>query len=858
MDSGNVHIFSEGVFMESWEELLQQASAARQQKNWAELAGIAQELQKLHREEGDLFYCEALLAQNKFEEADRAGQVMLEHFPSSQACLRRYAEITLRGCDWPRTRERARMLREQFPADPFGWHAGCRALREMRRFEEAEQLCAVMLKKFPGNFACLWQAVWLAYQSRNFHSTLERAQKLQEKFPQRCEGGRFHAIALCELENYEAADAVSLQQIEKFPDNVTCHYRYVENAVHACNWPEVIVRAENMLKKYPDHIACMFDLATAYIKTNDCQSFENIAEEICQKTQNTPAANQNYARLASLDMENADSCFWGKKLASFTPAPNQRDTTLFFEWGPNGILATISLLQQLNEYLSAKNAHLYICFYPLLGSIVLKNDFEYSIANAFRVKHNKNKYQYDYFSSLFEDIPYADAEYLKEICNIPEIYTNASGGLAFRDHATKAVNTCNGKRVTCYQQATAENKVFICGSCVVYGYPSEDKHTIASLLQQRINNENLPLNVYNLGFPGGRLHKLINNLQQEDIRENDIVFLIPPYIPYNFPLLKAFCLYNKIPMQDFSHIFANRRSIYGKVFSDRATHLTYKGNQLFADTLFENFIKYYNSIKNSESKIAEFAKTYLNASQDVESPQEDETATAIHKMFSQYPRFEGKIGSIVMNCNPFTNGHLHLIRLASQLVNHLYIFVVEEDKSVFKFADRLRLVQQGCASLRNVTVMPSGKFILSAETFPEYFTKESKKDITVDPSGDIHIFGKYIAKEFNISIRFVGEEPLDKITRQYNESMRTVLPKYGIQFIEIPRKEEGEGVISASRVRRLMQEGNFEEIKNLVPPTTLEFLRKDFPGSKQTVEAAPHPASKTLFATLRRFLGKSR
>lgn len=842
--------------MEILENLLQQASAARQQKNWAELIKIALELQELGKEEGYLLQCEALLAQKKFEEADNASQTMLEKFPSSLACLRRYTEVTLRGEDWPRTCQRAKMLREQFPADPFGWHTGCRALREMRRFEEAEQLCSISLKKFPKNYNCLKQSLWLAYQRGDYLSTLERARNLQEKFPNHYEGGDFQIIALCELQNYEAADTISLQQQKKFPDNIKCHYRYVQNAVHACNWPEVVLRASKMLDSYPDHIDCMFDLATVYTRQHDYQSFVIIAEKIFQKAQNIPSINRIYARLTSLDMEYSDSSFWKEKLASLVAEnerERERERTLFAELGPNGTLATCFLVKQFNNYIESKKAHLCICCHALLDNITEKNDFEYQITNKFRRKHNKYRYQYDYFSSLFSDIKYADNNYLKDICNIPQIYITPTGSLAFKDHATKAVNTRNGKRITCYQKSSVSNKVFIVGTCIAYGYPSEDKYTIESLIQQKINKENLQFNVYNIGFPGASLHQLINTMKQEDICDGDIIILITPRIPFNFSLFKAFCIYNKIPIQDFSHIFANKRSSYGKVFSDSSPHLTHKGNQLFADTLFESFIKHYNAIKNSASIIANFKNTYINKLENTNICQEDKTATIINRMFSRYPKFTGKIGSIVMNCNPFTNGHLHLIRLASQLVNHLYIFVVEEDKSIFKFTDRFHLVQKGCAELDNVTVLPSGRYILSAETFPEYFTKESQNDITIDPSGDIHIFGKYIAKEFNISIRFAGEEPFDNITRQYNNSMRTVLPNYGIQFIEIPRKKEGKDPISASRVRRLMQNQNFTEIKDLVPPSTFEFLQNKF--SKKEQSTAPQ-INNTLFSSWRDLLKK--
>ena len=80
-----------------------------------------------------------------------------------------------------------------------------------------------------------------------------------------------------------------------------------------------------------------------------------------------------------------------------------------------------------------------------------------------------------------------------------------------------------------------------------------------------------------------------------------------------------------------------------------------------------------------------------------------------------------KVGAIVMNCNPFTNGHKYLIETARNKVDVLLIFVLEEDKSYFSYKDRMTMVKLGTADMGNVYVVPSGKFMISALTFPEYF-----------------------------------------------------------------------------------------------------------------------------------------
>ena len=59
--------------------------------------------------------------------------------------------------------------------------------------------------------------------------------------------------------------------------------------------------------------------------------------------------------------------------------------------------------------------------------------------------------------------------------------------------------------------------------------------------------------------------------------------------------------------------------------------------------------------------------------------------------------------------------------------------------------------------------------------------------------------------------------------------MNRVLPEYGIEFIEIERKEDESGVvISASNVRKYLQNGDYKRIEEIVPYTTYEFLKKNF------------------------------
>ncbi len=180
--------------------------------------------------------------------------------------------------------------------------------------------------------------------------------------------------------------------------------------------------------------------------------------------------------------------------------------------------------------------------------------------------------------------------------------------------------------------------------------------------------------------------------------------------------------------------------------------------------------------------------------------------------------------TIVMNCNPFTLGHRYIIENACRENENIIIFVVEEDKSVFPFKSRFKLIKEGTKDLENVVVVPAGEYIISSATFPNYFLKKNDNALKEYTKLDCNIFGKYFASKFNIVKRYVGTEPHCEVTNMYNESIKDILPNYGVKVEIIDRKEVDEDAISASRVRKLLKERDFDKIKKLVPKTTLDFL----------------------------------
>lgn len=179
-----------------------------------------------------------------------------------------------------------------------------------------------------------------------------------------------------------------------------------------------------------------------------------------------------------------------------------------------------------------------------------------------------------------------------------------------------------------------------------------------------------------------------------------------------------------------------------------------------------------------------------------------------------------KIGAAVMNCNPFTLGHRYLVETAAKECDHVYIFVLSEDQSRFSADDRIEMVRLGTADLPNVTVLPTGPYLISSATFPTYFLKDRDLATQVHCELDIEIFEKYFVPRFGITHRYVGTEPFSPMTAQYNDALKENL--HNVTFVEIPRLETGNTPVSASAVRAALDRN--EDIRALVPETTYRYL----------------------------------
>lgn len=265
---------------------------------------------------------------------------------------------------------------------------------------------------------------------------------------------------------------------------------------------------------------------------------------------------------------------------------------------------------------------------------------------------------------------------------------------------------------------------------------------------------------------------------------------------------------------------------------------------------------------------------------------------AEHPADISLPTAEGRggastIGVIVMNANPFTLGHRYLIEQAARQVDRLFIIPVKEDggehqpsRSLFPYAERKAMMEAAVAQSNKVpkyqsNILPLGEgqgeafvlegspYAISAATFPTYFLKQLSDAADTQMLLDIDIFCRHIAPALGATIRFVGSEPSDALTRRYNELLQQQLPLHALRLVEIPRltaitspstpaspvccdhvaTPQSAPAISASLVRKALAEGRFAEAAALVPPTTIPYLLAHLAcdALRQELDTTPKP-----------------
>ena len=435
------------------------------------------------------------------------------------------------------------------------------------------------------------------------------------------------------------------------------------------------------------------------------------------------------------------------------------------------------IAKRIYDKLLENRVHVYRINFPFGFDIVRKNR-----ANVYCSQSP------DYYEKLVENGEMDPPYYLDKISNIKKTEFHTIVSILGKTLGQKEKKT-----------------IYIVGPCIAGGVVNFENEKLVQILKSKLDNFALPYKVKAVAM----LYENNYDILREEINKNDIVFILNEMLYENELDIKTY--YNKYDEGKF-------------LYTNVPIHTTVTGNNLVADVLIDKFIKpiYQASLAEDDDKLL-----YKGRLQ-IENSTREQVKKYIDKIkATRILPVNATIGSIVMNCNPFTLGHKHLVEYAAKQVDYLYIFVVEEDLSAIPFVDRLFLVHENTKHLSNVIVVPSGDFIISQTTFANYFSKETTQH-KANAEEDVRIFGELIAPQLNITKRFVGQEPFDRVTSEYNSLMKSILPEFNVELIEIPRyclnDDLNGNAINATSVRKALIDKDFDFIAKRVPKSVCEYL----------------------------------
>ncbi len=363
----------------------------------------------------------------------------------------------------------------------------------------------------------------------------------------------------------------------------------------------------------------------------------------------------------------------------------------------------------------------------------------------------------------------------------------------------------DGERLTVGQPEQADSTVWFFGPCFIIGSYVEDRFTIESFLQGMINRDGRSVRVVNCGCFESKYQEMIH-MTSTPMKPGDVVVMHLENREYEGA--------ETIDLTDILDF----NDVPNEWLLDIPLHCNHKVNELYAQDLYDRMI----SDGVLDKPASAVASEMLTRDLAINSLYLDLYFNDFHPVPGQ------RIGTVGMHGNPFTLGHRYLIETASRQVDRLFVLLIEDELGIFSYAERFAMAVDATKDLPNVTIVSGGAFQATRNVFREYFVKVDPADMEESATADALIYTEIIAPRLGISCRFFGDENHNPKMAFFNELMKKILPRYGIDAIEIPRASVGGHAISASVARKAADSGDTETLLNNVPATTLRFMGLDY------------------------------
>lgn len=332
------------------------------------------------------------------------------------------------------------------------------------------------------------------------------------------------------------------------------------------------------------------------------------------------------------------------------------------------------------------------------------------------------------------------------------------------NYSGKYYNKIDGYRKTCYQPEQYHGTIYMFGPCLIRGSRVEDKYTMASQLQKKLNDEGYPYLVVNRGgFIG---ESIFYEMCKAVFHRGDVIII---YTGFN--------TFENIESVEVRRVFEENKIPTGWCI-DLPIHMNHKATGLMITSLYNKLKKYLISENKEEEKkedivieienpfnlLKELTKTvYLDAWFD--------------SIDSQVTR-----GGILADFNIAPFMLEQVLTDIFTLVEELIVFVVPAENHLYTWREYVAAILKMSSAEHKIRVVPGDTIVPYQSILPSYYSDD---EITKEAvAEEAKFFAECIAEPLNINYRFgFGSSTNEKMMR-YNQIFKEELPKSGVQYIE--------------------------------------------------------------------------
>jgi Flp pilus assembly protein TadD len=197
-------------------------------------------------------YASTLRKLNRLEEAAAILADITTRFPDDPAIAIEYAMIEQDQGNAAEALARWTKLISVHPHVPEGYVGVGTALRQLRRFDEADACLVDAVARFP--LACFVAANYAVNADENFDRTeaLRRWQVVRDRFPDEAIGYAGLGAALKWCGSFDAADALLSDGMRRFPHDSNIAINHLLVAAFRRDWREAARRWDTLRQRFPD------------------------------------------------------------------------------------------------------------------------------------------------------------------------------------------------------------------------------------------------------------------------------------------------------------------------------------------------------------------------------------------------------------------------------------------------------------------------------------------------------------------------------------------------------------------------------------------------------------------------------